>query len=214
MKWITSFSNSQIPYYIYKLNKGDKILYNPNKIYSKSIIVLHGVIYLFKVFQNKEIFPLAILKTNHIIDLNYYYETQHYYTIIALDKTYLMSFSLLEIKNKIYIKKQILFNIIHGQKSTLRQYELMNQILKHKYIKYRILQLILLLSLEFGIIHDNKIIIPFSLSQKSLSIITGSNKVTINEIMSYLSKKTIIKYSTKKIIHIENIFNLQLLFCY
>nr|YP_009332625.1 global nitrogen transcriptional regulator [Membranoptera weeksiae]AHZ94639.1 global nitrogen transcriptional regulator [Membranoptera weeksiae] len=214
MKWINSFSNSHIPYYIYKLNKGDKILYNPNKIYNRSIIILHGVIYLFKIFQNKEIFPLAILKTNNIIDLEYSYETQYYYTIIALDQAYLMSFSLLNIKNKIYIKKQILFNIIYGQKLTLKQYELMNQILRHKYIKYRILQLILLLSLEFGIIHKNKIIIPFSLSQKNISIIIGSNKITINQIMNYLSKKTIIKYSTKKIIHIENIVNLQLLFCY
>nr|YP_009326625.1 global nitrogen transcriptional regulator [Membranoptera platyphylla]AMJ16882.1 global nitrogen transcriptional regulator [Membranoptera platyphylla] len=214
MKWINSFSNSQIPYYIYKLNKGDKILYNPNKIYNRSIVILQGVIYLFKIFQNKEIFPLAILKTNNIIDLECSYETQHYYTIIALDQTYLMSFSLSDIKNKIYIKKQILLNIIYGQKITLKQYELMNQILRHKYIKYRILQLILLLSLEFGIIHENKIIIPFSLSQKNLSIIIGSNKITINQIMNYLSKKTIIKYSTKKIIHIENIFNLQLLFCY
>nr|YP_009332845.1 global nitrogen transcriptional regulator [Membranoptera tenuis]AKL79101.1 global nitrogen transcriptional regulator [Membranoptera tenuis] len=214
MKWINNFSNSHIPYYIYKLNKGDKILYNPNKIYNRSIIILHGVIYLFKIFQNKEIFPLAILKTNNIIDLEYSYETQHYYTIIALDQAYLMSFSLLNIKNKIYIKKQILFNIIYGQKLTLKQYELMNQILRHKYIKYRILQLIFLLSLEFGIIHKNKIIIPFSLSQKNLSIIIGSNKITINQIMNYLSKKTIIKYSTKKIIHIENIVNLQLLFSY
>nr|YP_010155950.1 global nitrogen transcriptional regulator [Cumathamnion serrulatum]QQY85317.1 global nitrogen transcriptional regulator [Cumathamnion serrulatum] len=214
MKWIKTFSNSQITYYIYKLNKGDKILYKPNRIYSKSIIVLHGVIYLFKMFQNKDIFPLAILSTNNIINLDYSYDTQHYYTIIALDRAYLISYSLLDIKNKIYIKKQILINIIYGQKSTLKQYELMNQILKHKYTKYRILQLIFLLSLEFGVIHDNKIIIPFSLSQKNLSIITGSNKITINKIMNYLSRKTIIKYSTKKFIYIEDIFSLQLLFCY
>nr|YP_009295239.1 global nitrogen transcriptional regulator [Dasya binghamiae]AOH77251.1 global nitrogen transcriptional regulator [Dasya binghamiae] len=203
MTWINKLANSQIPYYIYKLNKGDQIIYNYNTYYNNIIIILYGTIYFIKAIHRKQIFPLAILKTNNIINLKKFcINIKYSYKLIACETTYLVSFSLINTKN---IKKDILFNIISSQNLTLNNYAMMNEILKHKYIKHRIIQMILLLSLKFGHINNQEIIIPFSLSQKDLANLLGSNKTTINKIINELCKKMFIQYSSKKIIQVKNL---------
>nr|YP_009391942.1 global nitrogen transcriptional regulator [Acrosorium ciliolatum]ARW60086.1 global nitrogen transcriptional regulator [Acrosorium ciliolatum] len=199
MKWINEFSNSQIPYYIYKLNKGDSIIYNCNSDYNKSFIVLRGIIYILKIFTNQEIIPIAILNTNNIINLNpFKINKQNYYKIIALDKTYIISFNINKLKYNDNINKSLILNIIFSYELTLEKYERMNSILIHKHIKYRVIQLILFLCLDFGIINQKQVIIPFKLSQKSLAKITGSNQITINKMINKLSKNMLITYSLKK----------------
>nr|QCI05746.1 global nitrogen transcriptional regulator [Cryptopleura ramosa] len=199
MKWINEFSNSQIPYYIYKLNKGDTIIYNCNSDYNKSLVILNGIIYLIKIFTNQEIIPLAILNTNHIINLNpFRINQQNYYKIIALEKTYIISFNINKLKYNSNTYKSLILNIMLSYELTIKQYEIMNCILMQKHIKDRLIQLILFLSLNFGIIHQKQIIIPFQLSQKNLGTIVGSNKITINKIINKLSQAMLIRYSLKK----------------
>lgn len=199
MKWINAFSSSQIKYYIYKLNKGDSIIYSYNSDYNKSLIILNGIIYIIKIFTNQEIIPIAILNTNNIIYLNSLHTTkQNYYKLIAFEKTYIISFNINQLKYQSNTYKLLTSNIIKSYELTLKRYELMNTILMQKNIQNRLIQIILFLSLEFGIVYQQKIIIPFTLSQKNLANITGSNKITINRIIHKLSKQMIIKYSLKK----------------
>nr|QCI06569.1 global nitrogen transcriptional regulator [Erythroglossum lusitanicum] len=199
MQWINAFSNSQIKYYIYKLNKGDSIIYNYYETYNKSLIILSGIIYIIKIFTNREIIPIAILNTNNIICLDNLYTTkQNYYKLTAFEQTYIISFNMNELKYESHICKSLTSNIIKSYDLTLKKYELMNNILMQKNIQNRLIQIILFLSLEFGIVYQQKIIIPFTLSQKNLANITGSNKITINRIIHKLSKQMIIKYSLKK----------------
>nr|QCI04547.1 global nitrogen transcriptional regulator [Apoglossum ruscifolium] len=88
MKWINKFSESQIPYYIYKLNKGDQILYKNTINYNNCMIILNGVLCILKTFNNKKIFTIAILSTNDSINLKYFnINIQYYYKLIALEKT-------------------------------------------------------------------------------------------------------------------------------
>lgn len=199
MKWINAFSSSQIKYYIYKLNKGDSIIYSYNSDYNKSLIILNGIIYIIKIFTNQEIIPIAILNTNNIIYLHSLHTTkQNYYKLIAFEKTYIISFNINQLKYQSNTYKLLTSNIIKSYELTLKRYELMNTILMQKNIQNRLIQIILFLSLEFGIVYQQKIIIPFTLSQKNLANITGSNKITINRIIHKLSKQMIIKYSLKK----------------
>nr|YP_009396081.1 global nitrogen transcriptional regulator [Dasya naccarioides]ARW65267.1 global nitrogen transcriptional regulator [Dasya naccarioides] len=210
MQWINTLNNYKIPYYIYKLNKGDKVIYSKNITYNQSIIILYGTIYFFKTINHHKIFPLAILNTNNIISLkNLYNDNKYYYKLIALENTYVISFNIKKIKRSKKQETKIFFRIIYSQQLTLKNYERMNLVLKHKYIKYRIIQMILLLFLQFGIINNNSIYIPFNLSQKHLTIILGTNKTIVNQTINKLLKKMIIQYSTKKIMYIKNLSKLQ-----
>lgn len=208
MTWINEFSNSQIPYYIYKLNKNDSIIYNYNSDDNQSLIVLNGTIYILKIFTNKEIIPIAILNSNHIINLNSFtINKKSYYKIIAFETTYIISFSVNNLKYNSSRYKSLIINIVYSYELTLKKYEIMNNILMHKHIKDRLIQLILFLSLEFGIVNQKQIIIPFKISQKSLANIVGSNNITINKIITKLSKKMLIKYSLKKKFILMTFFN-------
>nr|QCI05925.1 global nitrogen transcriptional regulator [Dasysiphonia japonica] len=143
-----------------------------------------------------------------------YSDNKYYYKLIALENTYIISFNIKEIKPSIKLKTNIFLRIIHSQQLTLKNYERMNLILKHRYIKYRIIQMILLLFLQFGVINNNSIYIPFHLSQKYLTIILGTNKTIVNQTIQQLIKKMIIKYSTKKIMYINNLSKLQMIISY
>lgn len=206
MKWLSYFSKSKIPYYIYKIKKNDLMIINNNLQINQSIIILYGTIFLCKNFNNKKNFPVAIVSTNNIIYLkSFKNNTQYYYKLIALDNSYVLSFSFNYLIKNTKTNKQLFSQIIHAYENTLIRYEMINHILVHKYIKSRIIQLILILCLEFGIINNKKIIIPFSLSQKNLANIIKSNKITVNKIISYLIKQNIIKYSSQKRIYLQNI---------
>lgn len=205
MQWINYFSTSKIPFYIYKLKKGDSIIYKSNTKNNKSIIILHGIIYILKIFTNQEILTLGILNKGNII--SYKQETQyHYYNAVAMEETFILSFRLEDAILNQNIKKNLLQTIIQSHQSTLYKYEIMNSILAHKYTKHRIIQLILFLSTEFGLVEKNHIIIPFYLSQKTISIIIGSNRSTVNKIMHKLYQNNAISYSNQKYICIKNLF--------
>lgn len=207
MQWIKFFKNYNIPYYVYKLNKEDYILiYNHYPNTNKSIIILHGSIYVIKIFTNKETMPLAILNKNNIFTLeekniNY----KFYYKLVALEQTYIVSFQLTHF-TKIKKNYYLLLKIIKSYNNTLTKYEIMNEILNQKYAKNKIIHLILFLCLEYGIIHKKQIYIPFRVSQRNLAVMTGTNKATINKVMKYICKNIPIKYSSKKNLYIKNIF--------
>ena len=209
MRWLNYFSSARIPYYIYKINKNDCVVINFLLGVEHAIIILYGAIFLCKIFNNQEAFPVSIFNTNDVLFIkSLQINSQCYYKLISLDTTYILSFSLNDLRNNNKINHKLLFNIINSSKYTVRKYEIINHILINKYIKYRIIQLILFLCLEFGIIQNNKITIPFSVSQKNLAKITRSNTVAVNHIMNFLFKKQIIKYYSKKGICINNILNL------
>jgi len=213
MKWLNYFSSAKIPYYVYKINKNDVIIINNDLSIDQSIIILYGTIFLSKNFNNKRTFPVAILSTNNIIYLkSFQIHNQYYYRLIALDHSYLLSFSLNHLKNNSTVKKELFFYIISAHQNTLIKYEMINSILVHKYAKYRLIQLILSLCLEFGIFNHKQIMIPFTLSQKNLTNIIKSNKMTINKLINGLRKKEIIQYSSKKIISLHKILNLSYIF--
>nr|YP_009397936.1 global nitrogen transcriptional regulator [Sonderella linearis]ARW67122.1 global nitrogen transcriptional regulator [Sonderella linearis] len=212
MKWINFFVNQNIPHYIYKLNKNDIIIINRINSYTeKSIIILYGSLYIINTFTNQEELPLTILNKNNIFDINNLNTNyRSYYQLIALEKTYIISFQFNHIKNIKEMDKYHLINIINSYQKTINKYETMNKILSHKYIKNRLIQLILFLFLEFGNIHGKQIYIPFKISQKNLAIITGTNKTTINKVMKYISKTLFINYAIKNTIHINDIYKINI----
>nr|QCI08793.1 global nitrogen transcriptional regulator [Sphondylothamnion multifidum] len=86
MQYINYFSNLNISYYIYKLNKGDSIIetYKKNK---NTFIILSGTVCLTKIFNYTNKLCIAVLNQNHIIDIKEYNDHQnYYYKILAIEK--------------------------------------------------------------------------------------------------------------------------------
>nr|YP_010851111.1 Global nitrogen transcriptional regulator [Aphanocladia stichidiosa]WGH13966.1 Global nitrogen transcriptional regulator [Aphanocladia stichidiosa] len=209
MKWIKFLTNNKIPYYIYKLKKEDFIILNNIKNKNKNIIIiLSGTIFITKVFPNKESLPIAILNKNNILIKNNK-ELRIYYKIIALEKTYILTLDLFILKqNKVHTLFRM--NILNAYKKTIEQYEVINNIMSQKNIKNRILQLIFNICLRFGQIKNQQIFIPFQLSNKNIAILTGTSTNTVSKIMKKIYNKNIIKNLNKKVIFLDNIFNLDL----
>nr|YP_009398136.1 global nitrogen transcriptional regulator [Gredgaria maugeana]ARW67322.1 global nitrogen transcriptional regulator [Gredgaria maugeana] len=209
MKWIKFLARNKIPHYIYKLKQEDCIILNNIKNKNNSIlIILSGCIFITKVFPNKEILPIAILHINDIfIEKNK--ELKIYYKLVALETTYILTFNT-SILNKNKISTLLEISIINAYKKTIEKYEAINNIMCQKSIKNRILQLILNISLQFGKVRNQQILIPFQLSNKNIAILTGTSKNTVNKIMRTIYSKSIIKDLDKKIIILDNILNLNL----
>lgn len=206
MKWINYFFNSQIPFYIYKLNKGDSIVYTTNIDIDKLLVILHGIVYLLKAFSNNETITFTILESDNII---YTHTPQKNccYKIIAITDTFLLSCKWKNFTQTHYqINSTFLRKFIQSHIKTIKKYETMNSVLAHKYIKNRVIQLILFLSKDFGVVDRRRIFIPYYMSQKTISTITGSNRTNINKILHHFYDKKLIKYSYGKEIYIENPF--------
>nr|WCH56210.1 global nitrogen transcriptional regulator [Calliblepharis sp.] len=207
MKWINYFSNLNIPFYIYKLNTSDSIIYSRYIKVNQPMIILHGIVYILKNFTNKKTTTLAILKKGNIIYINQIKETNCYYKVIAITTTFFISFqwkNLININNN--INSQIFKEFIKLYIKTKNQYEIMNSIITHKYIKNRLIQLILIFSRDFGIINKTQITIYHYISQKNIGIIIGSNRTTVNKILNYLNYYKFIQYSSDKKIIINKPF--------
>ena len=212
-QWINILTKLQIPFYIYKLRIHDSIIYKPENFREKIIILLEGSIYLQKIFNNNESICIGILHKNTLInssyDHNYINQLSYYYQIVSLSTTYIISFhncNLLTNNTDIYL---LLLKLNKAYNQSLAAYENMIHIMTHKYIKYRTIQLILLLCKEKSITKSNKILIRLSINQSSIGEIVGSNKNTINKIIQNLQKQQIIKYCNhNKMIIINDIIAL------
>nr|YP_010904359.1 global nitrogen transcriptional regulator [Catenella fusiformis]WCH57610.1 global nitrogen transcriptional regulator [Catenella fusiformis] len=206
MRWINHFFNSKIPFYIYKLYKGDSVVHTADINISKLLIVLHGTVYILKAFTNSETITLALLESDHIIH-THTPQKNCYYKIIAITDTFLLSCKWEDLtKINTQINSTFFGELIQSYIKTIEKYETMNSILAHKYIKNRVIQLILSLSKDFGIVDKRQIFIPHYISQTTISIITGSNRTNINKILHNFHHENLIKYLYNKKICIENPF--------
>lgn len=181
--------------YIYKLKAGDSIIIHKDD--SQLYVILVGVMSLYKIFNNKEVCPLSILCNRNIIlpifESNY--NINYYYRIEALSTTYIISLC----QKKFYPFELVLTS---KYKDLVSNNYSLTEILIHKNIKYRLAHLLLLLSENFGIIKYNQVIIPLTLPYKTLSIIIGSNRNSVGQIVRTLEKDNIIQhYSNYIAIH-------------
>nr|YP_010986101.1 global nitrogen transcriptional regulator [Polyopes affinis]WOL37019.1 global nitrogen transcriptional regulator [Polyopes affinis] len=158
MKWIHHLSKFKVPFYTYKLNKEDCILYGSNKNIEQSLIILHGTICILKVFTNGETLSIAILNKDHIINIkqNKNKKEHYYYKALALESVYVISFQWQNIIIEEKVPMIICTKLIEAHQKTIYRHEQMNHIITHKYIKHRIIQLILFLCQEFGIVKKKK----------------------------------------------------------
>nr|WMP12353.1 Global nitrogen transcriptional regulator [Laurencia verruciformis] len=204
MKWINLLNNCKIPYNIYKLNKNDStIICNRYNNQNHLTIILHGSIYIIKIFENKKAIPIVILNKNSLFNTTDI-SNRFYYQLIALDKTYILT---VKIDNASELSSELMINIIESYKKTLNLYQIIHETMNHKHKKNRVIQMILFFLFEFGIVNQTQIQIPFKVSQKNLAKITGTNKKTVNQIINNIKKRSNITYSKKKSIQINNIFN-------
>nr|YP_009297082.1 global nitrogen transcriptional regulator [Ceramium japonicum]AOM66425.1 global nitrogen transcriptional regulator [Ceramium japonicum] len=212
MKWISYFFTCNIPFYIYHLKTNDSMIEIYNNKQEKSIIILCGLIYTTKIFSNYESCPIALLHKNNIIDIdNCLQNEKSYYKMTALKETYIIRFSYIHIKD-INITKTFFKYYIASYKFTLYTHKMMHYILIQKNTYYRIIQLVTLLSIYFGIINQEFIKIPFKIRKIDIAMMTGSNINTINKTFHILKLKKIIKYSRNKLLLIQKSFFVNFLY--
>nr|YP_010902565.1 global nitrogen transcriptional regulator [Hypnea nidifica]WCH54420.1 global nitrogen transcriptional regulator [Hypnea nidifica] len=210
MKWLNYFLNFNIPFYIYKLNTHDSIILSHKIKMNQPMIILYGIVYIIKNFYNDKKTTIAILETNNILYINKIKEKNCHYKIIAISKSFLISF---QWKNLININKSfndlIFKEIIKLYIKTNKKYEMMNIIMSHKYIKNRVIQLLLFFARDFGSMHKKKITICYYISQNTIGTISGSTRTTVNRILKHLTYNKYIEYSIdKKIILNINYFGI------
>ena len=198
MEWIHYLSNLNIPFYIYKIKSGDAIIKSCNHRLKKSAIILHGTIYLSQIFSNQETIPISILHKNNIIDLdNYLLYNQSYYKISAIKESYIMIISINDLINYKKINNHILYSLLINYKLTLYNENHIRYILSHKNIKYRVIQLLIILSTYFGRIDKNLVKIQLRIKIEDLAILTGSNINITHKILKILKSQNILKKSHK-----------------
>nr|YP_010728747.1 global nitrogen transcriptional regulator [Phymatolithon calcareum]WEA76797.1 global nitrogen transcriptional regulator [Phymatolithon calcareum] len=191
MIWLEYLENINTSFNIQILKKNDSIIITHILQETQLVIILDGLVQIIKIFTNGEGLCTNLLKANNIIQLNHP-KTKHvnyYYKATAITKTAIANIPMQELTKKTSktqqsIKKFIKLNIYNHA-----SYNIMIHILCHKSTKKRIIQLLLILSKEFGQSQQKHIIIPFYLSHNTISIITGSHRVNITRIMNELKKK-------------------------
>lgn len=211
MKWLQFCTLNNIPYYVYKLKETDSIILKQlEKQNHKIIAILYGIICIIKVFPNSEILPIALLNENNIF-MGSNKSKKVYYKINALTEAFVLTFS----ENNCYVKCLKIppkFYITEYYQKTLERYEEISEIMSQKNIKYRIFQLILLICLKFGYMKSQTIVIPFTLSNKNISILTGVNLNTISKTMKLLQNQNIVHESDKRIIYSKDLLKIYLKF--
>nr|ARW63817.1 global nitrogen transcriptional regulator [Chondria sp. (in: red algae)] len=208
MKWINSLKDSKIPYYTYKLNQSDSvIIFENHQSNNQLIIVLYGTLHILKIFRSKKRIPIIIIGENNLFNIHST-NNQFYYKLIALEKTYIIKTTISS--NNIYSKINIklLSNIMEGYKKTLEIHEHINEIVKQKQTRNRIIQAILLLLLNFGIVKNGQIYLPFKLSQKDLSLISQTNEERTSKIIRNINNEWGLRYSTKRCIQTQDLLKL------
>ena len=206
MKWLNKLEYYGLSFKIETVYKNDCIIADKKRYEYKILIILDGFMQKVQNFTNGEAITLKLLYSADLFTnikpetQSSYANTNYYYQFKALTDTTIIVLNTKELEKKTESNyyQQYLLSQIHNQENNE-----MIQILSHKNIKKRIIQLLLILIKHFGKISKNHIHIPFGLSQQSIAIIIGSQRVTVNRIMSKFKRNTLY-YDNKKII----IFNM------
>lgn len=208
MRWIKELENCNISFQIHVLQKQDSIFIK-NKHRDKNIMhVLDGFIKLVQIFTNNEKICLRLICKNQTVDskmLNNKSQQKHYYyLLVAITETAIVTIPSKEFYTKTKRNKGT-FLFLQAENQCKKNE--MISILSHKNTKKRVIQLIIILVKQFGHIKKSKIIVPFDLTHQLIATIVGSQRTTVNKIMSTLKQKEIISYGNKNII-INNITQL------
>ena len=204
MKWIGSLVNSKIFYYTYKLYKNDSAIIHYSKYnHSKLIIILYGSVYVTKTFESGEIVPIVILDKNTIFTAKRD-SGKFYYKLTALETTYILSTKVYRVTNN----RELMNNLIKGYKETVEAYETMNDAINQKYVERRVFYALLMLFWKFGVISNKKVKLPFWIPQRNLGNIANTRKEIVSRVIKKLDNKLKIKYYSKKLLYINNVFNI------
>ena len=199
MKWLTYLEKYNISFKVNILNEEDSILINRN---NQIIYIIDGFMQKLQVFTNGEKLCTQLLYKNHILkkikltkQLRYQ-KYNHYYELIALKKTIIVTFEEQELIIKSSIYNQF---IVQLQSLSSNHNEDIIGITSHKNTKKRLIQFLFILIERLGVLTKKRIIIPLNLSHYTIATIIGSQRITVNRIMNELKKKDILYYDNKKI---------------
>lgn len=200
MEWLRYLEKYNISFQVNILNKEDSILVNKN---NKIIYIIDGFMQKLQVFTNGEKLCTQLLYKNHIlkkIKLTKHLPDKrdnHYYELIALKRTIIITFEEQELILKSSMYNQSIYYQQHSLSSNYN--EDIIGITSHKNTKKRLIQFLFVLIERLGVVTKKQIIIPLNLSHYTIATIIGSQRITVNRIMNELKNKKILSYDNKKI---------------
>ena len=198
MKWLTELEYYNIYFNLYILDTNDAIILSNTTDNNQLICILDGFMQTLKIFTNGERICTQLLYKNNAINTMHFHlnsKPTYHYKAIAITKTVIITIPIKKLKKK----ANKAFKIINNFKVLQQNYDIIH-ILSHKSVKRRIIQLLLILIKHFGQILDHYITIPFYISHYTIANITGSQRITINRIMSSFKQSQIIHYDNQKLI--------------
>ena len=199
MKWLTYLEKYNISFKVSILNKEDSILINKN---NRIIYIVDGFIQKLQVFTNGEKLCTQLFYKNHILkkikltEQIPYKKHNHYYELIALTRTIIITLEEQELIRKSHVYYQFVYGL---QSWNSNHNEDIIGITSHKNTKKRLIQFLFVLIERLGVLTKKQIIIPLNLSHYTIATIIGSQRITVNRIMNELKKKNILSYDNKKI---------------
>jgi len=199
MKWLNTLESSNASFHMHILHKEEFILLQNRSKYEYMIYVLEGYAQLLRVFTNSEKVCLQILRSNQIIisHKNSITAENHCDLIIAITKMRLVTTPLVKSTGKAKRNMALLIKTAIGKGNITDE---IVSILSHRNTKKRIVQLLMILTKQFGQTKGTGIIIPIHLTHQAIAEITGSQRITVSRVMASLKRNRIINYNSKHII--------------
>lgn len=198
MEWLKKLENYNVSFYIHTLHKEDSILIKSANENSQTIYVLDGFSQLLQIFTNNEKICIGLLRKSQMITSgkNYVKNNAYHMILTAITETKVITIPSKELNRKL-AKNTGLFSsqLFHDCN---RKHEIIS-ILSHKNTRKRIVQLLIVLIKQLGEIKGHEITLPLHLSHQTIADITGSQRITVNRVMSSLKQNRIISYSSKSI---------------
>lgn len=185
---------------IHKIRLGDCILLNfkhPSKIY----LISRGCVKVSKIFRNNYILVFAILAQSDVICTQNIFP--NYFCIVeALSSTSLVSCDYNDILYHFKYLTIISCEIISAYHRYIYKTNQIIQLLSHRDKRNRLINLLLILCKNKGVITKFGIIINLSITNYKLANIIGSSRITVNNIFNKLKKDKLISiWNNRVIIH-------------
>nr|YP_009296686.1 global nitrogen transcriptional regulator [Apophlaea sinclairii]AOM65826.1 global nitrogen transcriptional regulator [Apophlaea sinclairii] len=199
-RWCYLLSFQKVCFNIHKMCPGDYILVRAEDIH-KMYLITQGAVKFSKIFTDTSTLTLAILRENDLITIiktqNYYY-----YSAEALSFTLILSYNYDKI-----LQKSNQFSTLHSElvlayhRYIQKVYKII-QVLSHRDKINRLINLLLILCQQFGIVTRFGIVINLVMTHNTLAIIIGSSRITITKILNSFQKTQVISvYHNKLLIH-------------
>lgn len=202
-KWCYLLSMKKIYFNIHRMLLGDCLLINfqhKNHIY----LIVQGSVKVNQVFTNTNKLTIGILMEDDLINIISLPRTKksYYYSAEALSSALIISYNHKMVLQRPHEYISLYHELLSAQERLIIRSNDIIQVLSHRDKKCRLINLLLILCKQFGIITRFGIMINLIITHNTLGGIIGSSRTTITKILNSLQGYRLLSvYHNKLLIH-------------